>query len=109
MDMRLDADEYLMMNLRQRSEVTFAACYLGCMLPSQCSVIGRELSMGNTYSPFDALPWRTGKTMMEQRWMDEQIYVTAVIKWMQKHRFIDENLNGLTEWTQHNNYIGAAT
>ena len=37
--------------------------------------------------------------MMEQRWMDEQIYVTEGDTVDMKHRFIDENLNGLTEWT----------
>ena len=37
--------------------------------------------------------------------MDEQIFVTEGDTVDMKHLFIDENLNGLTEWTRkHNNY-----
>ena len=42
---------------------------------------------------------------MEQRWMDEQIVLKDGSAVTFKKRFYDENLNGLTEWTQkHNHY-----
>lgn len=49
--------------------------------------------------------WRTGKAMMEQRWMDERCYVTEGEVVSMNYYFIDENLNGIHAWTQkHNNY-----
>ena len=49
--------------------------------------------------------WRAGSVYMEQRWMDERLVLREGKAVDFKHRFIDENLNGLTAWTQkHNNY-----
>ena len=106
--MRLDADEYLTDELIEEVEKKLPllpANVTGCMLPRNVVLFGRELKHGKLRTIRLMRLWRTGKAMMEQRWMDEQIYVTEGDTVDMKHRFIDENLNGLTEWTQkHNNY-----
>lgn len=106
--MRLDADEYLTNELIAELEerLPFLSINItGCMLPRNVALLGRELKHGKLRTIRLMRLWRTGKAMMEQRWMDEQIYVTEGDTVDMKHRFIDENLNGLTEWTQkHNNY-----
>ena len=49
--------------------------------------------------------WRTGKAYMEQRWMDERMVLNEGEAVTFRYHFVDENLNGLTAWTQkHNNY-----
>lgn len=106
--MRLDADEYLTDGLVTELEEKLPLLsdnVTGCMLPRNVVLLGRELKHGKLRTIRLMRLWRTGKAMMELRWMDEQIFVTEGDTVDMKHLFIDENLNGLTEWTQkHNNY-----
>lgn len=106
--MRLDADEYLTDGLVTELEEKLPLLsdnVTGCMLPRNVVLLGRELKHGKLRTIRLMRLWRTGKAMMELRWMDEQIFVTEGDTVDMKHLFIDENKNGLTEWTQkHNNY-----
>lgn len=92
--MRLDADEYLTDELIEEVEKKLPllpANVAGCMLPRNVVLFGRELKHGKLRTIRLMRLWRTGKAMMEQRWMDEQIYVTEGDTVDMKHRFIDEN------------------
>lgn len=97
--MRLDADEYLTDGLVTELEEKLPLLsdnVTGCMLPRNVVLLGRELKHGKLRTIRLMRLWRTGKAMMELRWMDEQIFVTEGDTVDMKHLFIDENLNGLT-------------
>lgn len=106
--MRMDADEYLtdelIIELEDRvpmlpKEVT------GCMFSLMVKFLGKLLKHGKIHDIKILRLWRTGKVKMEQRWMDERCYVIDGTVVAMTNYFIDENLNGLTAWTQkHNNY-----
>lgn len=106
--MRMDADEYLTEELikeLERKLPTLSTKFSGCRFPRTVSFLGRKLKYGKIRKILILRLWRTGMAKMEQRWMDEQCYVTEgnIIDF--NNEFIDENLNGLTEWIQkHNNY-----
>ena len=77
----------------------------GCMLPLMVKFLGKPLKHGKVHKIQILRLWRTGKAMMEQRWMDERCYVTEGETVAMNSYFIDENLNGIHAWTQkHNNY-----
>ena len=106
--MRMDADEYLTDELIAeikekltglRPEIT------GVNLTLRVRFLGHILRFGNLRPVCIMRIWRTGSAYMEQRWMDERLVLKEGECITFKHRFIDDNLNGLTEWTQkHNNY-----
>lgn len=106
--MRMDADEYLTEGLIDELERTIPAlpaAVSGCRFPLAVAFLGRKLKYGKIRKILILRLWRTGMARMEQRWMDERCYVTEGDVIDLKQEFIDENLNGLTEWTQkHNNY-----
>lgn len=106
--MRMDADEYLTDELIDEiNEKTdcLTDTITGVYFRRNVKFLGKEIRHGNI-KPFCLLRmWRTGKAYMEQRWMDEQMILKEGESVTFKHRFIDDNLNGLTAWTQkHNNY-----
>lgn len=106
--MRLDADEYLTDELI--TEIEQSLCFFpesitGCMIPRNVMFLGKILKYGKPRKILLMRLWRTGKARMEQRWMDEQLYVTEGKTLKLKNFFIDDNLNGLTEWIRkHNDY-----
>lgn len=106
--MRMDADEYLTDELiveiseklsGLRQEIT------GVNLKRNVRFLGRTLRFGNLKPVSIMRIWRAGSAYMEQRWMDERIVLKYGEAVTFENRFIDENLNGLTAWTQkHNMY-----
>ena len=106
--MRMDADEYLTDKLIEEIKQTLPKlpkAVTGCMMARNVVFLGKELKYGKLRTIRLMRLWRTGKAKMEQRWMDEHLYVTEGKTIKLKHVFIDDNLNGLTEWIRkHNNY-----
>ena len=106
--LRMDADEYLTEELIdeiQNKLVNLPPDITGIYLTRRVKFLGRVLRFGALRPVRILRIWRTGKAYMEQRWMDERMVLTEGKAINFKHRFIDENLNGLTAWTQkHNNY-----
>lgn len=106
--MRMDADEYLTDELIDELNdklPTLPATTSGCRFPLAVAFLGRKLKYGKIRKIRILRFWRTGLARMEQRWMDERCYVTEGDVVDLKNEFVDENLKGLTEWTQkHNNY-----
>lgn len=105
--MRLDADEYLTDELIVELKGKLSLLPIdvtGCMLPLMVKFLGRPLKYGKIRKIQILRLWRTGKAMMEQRWMDERCYVIEGKVVAMNNYFIDENLNGIHAWTQkHNN------
>ncbi len=106
--MRLDADEYLTEDLI--SEIKERLPNLsreinGIYLPRKVKFLGRILQFGNLHPIRILRLWRAGSVYMEQRWMDEQLVLKEEGAITFRHCFIDDNLNGLSAWTQkHNQY-----
>lgn len=106
--MRMDADEYLTDELVaeiQNNLIGLRPEVTGVNLTLCVRFLNHTIRFG-TLRPVRILRlWRTGKAFMEQRWMDERMVLTEGEAVTFKQRFIDENLNGLTVWTQkHNGY-----
>ena len=106
--LRMDADEYLTEELIdeiQNKLISLPPDIAGIYLTFRVKFLGRILRFGSLRPVRILRIWRTGKAYMEQRWMDERMVLTEGKAINFKHRFIDENLTGLTAWTQkHNNY-----
>ena len=107
--MRLDADEYLTEELISELNdklPTISDEVSGVYLPRRVRLMGKTLRFGNLRPVRILRLWRRGTVYMEQRWMDEQLVLNdGGVSVTFKNYFIDENLNGLTEWTsKHNNY-----
>ena len=106
--MRMDADEYLsdklIEEIRQKT-TCLPADVTGVNLMRNVRFMNHTIRFGTFRTVKILRMWRTGKAYMEQRWMDERMVLTEGNAVTFKHHFYDENLNGLTEWTQkHNNY-----
>ena len=106
--MRMDADEYLTDGLIAEIEEKLTGLrpdVTGVNLAFRVRFLNHTLRFGSLRPVRLLRLWRTGKVYMEQRWMDERLVLTEGEAVTFKHRLIDENLNGLTAWTQkHNNY-----
>ena len=106
--MRMDADEYLTDELIDEISVklpNLSYDVTGVNLIRNVRFLGRTLRYGNLKPISIMRLWRTGSAYMEQRWMDERIVLKYGEAVTFNKRFIDENLNGLTAWTQkHNDY-----
>ena len=107
--MRLDADEYLTEELISELNDKLSTInndISGIYLPRRVRFMGRTLRYGNLRPICLLRLWRRGAAYMEQRWMDEQMVLNEDgCSVTCDNYFIDENLNGLTEWTsKHNNY-----
>ena len=106
--MRMDADEYLTDELVEEIKNTLpmlAKEITGVNLQLRVKFLGRTLRFGNLRPVRILRIWRAGCVYMEQRWMDERLVLTEGEVVTFKSPFIDENLNGLTAWTQkHNMY-----
>lgn len=106
--MRIDADEYLTDNLIEEIEqklpnVSFNVN--GVYFPLRVRFLGKSLRFGHLRPVRIMRLWRRGQVYMEQRWMDERLVLKEGEAVSFRHCFIDDNLNGLTAWTQkHNEY-----
>lgn len=106
--MRLDADEYLTPELvdeiKQRLP-GLAPEYNGVILKRRVMFMGKWIRYGGYY-PIKLLRiWRRGTAAIEQKWMDEHIYLHEGKSIEFKHDFVDDNLNNLSWWTdKHNHY-----
>jgi glycosyltransferase involved in cell wall biosynthesis len=106
--LRLDADEYLSDQLISEINETIPSLskdITGCDIPRDVVFMGKHLKWGKVKSIRLLRLWRNGAAYVEQRWMDEH----CILKYGNCHHlkslFFDDNINGLTEWTnKHNKY-----
>lgn len=106
--MRLDADEIIESDLAQEiitklpllpAEVT------GINLNRKTIFQGRFIRHGGRYPLMMLRIWRRGKARIEDRWMDEHMYLTEGTEITLRGGFADHNLNDLTFFTaKHNSY-----
>jgi glycosyltransferase involved in cell wall biosynthesis len=106
--MRLDADEIIEADLAEEiitrlpqlpTEVT------GINLNRKTIYQGKHIRYGGRYPMILLRIWRRGMARMEDRWMDEHIYLTegSIVDF--RGGFADHNLNDLTYFTEkHNQY-----
>lgn len=106
--MRLDADEYLSIELEKELEEKLPLLgenITGVYLRLGVVFMERLLRHGYVKPVRILRLWRTGKVYMEQRWMDERCVLMEGDSIAMKNLFIDHNLNGLSFFTaKHNNY-----
>lgn len=106
--LRLDADEYLTDGLIQEIDAKLAnlpAGINGVNMKRHVRFLGKTLRFGSLKPVCLLRLWRTGTAYMEQRWMDEQMVLKEGDSAVFDNWFVDDNLNGLTAWTQkHNSY-----
>ena len=106
--MRMDADEYLSEDLVDEIKTNLPKLpteVSGVNLQLRVKFLGHTLRFGNLRPVRILRMWRAGAAYMEQRWMDERLVLKEGEMVTFNSPFIDDNLNGLTAWTQkHNNY-----
>lgn len=106
--MRLDADEVVENLLASTLASTLAELpptVVGVNLKRKHVFMGRWIRYGGRYPLVMLRVWRRGLARVEQRWMDEHIYVTEGKTVTLDHPFADVNLNDLTFFTEkHNKY-----
>ena len=106
--MRLDADEIIEGDLAQ--EIVRALALLppeitGVNLKRKTIFQGRFIRHGGRYPLTMLRIWRRGKARVEDRWMDEHVYLTEGASVTFNGGFADHNLNDLTSFTEkHNKY-----
>lgn len=107
--LRIDADEYLdedgVRSLRQAirhatPDVSAFAMRRGVVFQE------KRIRFGGISQVFLTRVWRTGRAMVEARWMDEQVLVSSgETQRISRGAIIDENLNDIGWWTaKHNGY-----
>lgn len=106
--MRLDADEVVEPQLAEEiarrlpqlpPEVT------GVVLKRKTIFLGRFIRHGGRYPLLLLRIWRRGKARVEDRWMDEHIYLTDGQSVTFQGTFADNDLRDLTSFTEkHNKY-----
>jgi glycosyltransferase involved in cell wall biosynthesis len=106
--MRLDADEIVEADLAEEIRAKLS------LLPPQVTGInlnrktifqGKFIRHGGRYPLTLLRIWRRGKGRIEDRWMDEHMYLTEGQTVTFKGGFSDHNLNDLTYFTaKHNSY-----
>jgi glycosyltransferase involved in cell wall biosynthesis len=104
--MRLDADEYVTPGLAAMLPglLERPGDAVGLTLNRRCIFMGKWLRHGALYPIKVLRVWRLGHGRCEDRWMDEHIVVEGRVAHADVD-FVDENLNGITWWTnKHNRY-----
>jgi hypothetical protein len=107
--MRMDADEYLepeaQEELRERL-ATVPEEVSGVYVKRKVFFEGQWIRHGGFYPHILLRLWRAPMGRIEQRWMDEHIVLPPGSKTiMLKAHLVDDNLKGLTFWTdKHNRY-----
>lgn len=106
--MRLDADEIIEADLANE-----IVANLSTLPPEVCGINlnrktifqGKFIRYGGRYPLTLLRIWRRGKARIEDRWMDEHIYLTEGSAVTLRGGFADHNLNDLTSFTaKHNGY-----
>lgn len=106
--MRLDADEIIETDLA--SEIVSKLPILppqitGVNLKRKTIFQNKFIRFGGRYPLTMLRIWRRGKARVEDRWMDEHVYLTEGTATTFKGGFADHNLNDLTSFTEkHNRY-----
>lgn len=105
--MRVDADELITADLATEITSRLNATDSGVdgfLVPLYVSFEGALIRHGG-YPQWQLRLWRNGKAAIEQRWMDEKIVVKGDLIEKLHGEYIDDNLNGITWWTnKHNGY-----
>jgi glycosyltransferase involved in cell wall biosynthesis len=108
--MRLDADEIIEGDLTQeivRRLPLLPPEIAGINLKRKTIFQGRFIRHGGRYPLTMLRIWRRGKARVEDRWMDEHLYLTEGADITFDGGFADHNLNDLTSFTEkHNKYAG---
>jgi glycosyltransferase involved in cell wall biosynthesis len=106
--MRLDADEIIEADLAEEIIAklpTLPADVTGVNLNRKTIFQGRFIRHGGRYPLTLLRIWRRGKARIEDRWMDEHMYLTEGRTVTFKGGFSDHNLYDLTFFTaKHNSY-----
>jgi glycosyltransferase involved in cell wall biosynthesis len=106
--MRLDADEIIEADLAKEIRTKLAALpahVTGINLNRKTIFQGKFIRHGGRYPLVLLRLWRLGKARIEDRWMDEHIYLTEGKAITFKGGFADDNLNDLTFFiAKHNSY-----
>ncbi len=101
--MRMDADEFLEIDLQQELKMLFEKDPVdvdGIYIRRKVYFYGAWMRHGGTYPQTLLRIWRNGCGRIEQRWMDEHIVLTSDFKtFLTKGNLVDENLKGITFWT----------
>lgn len=106
--MRMDADELITTDLANEikdklSEVPKEVS--GIILKRRVHFMGKWIRYGGYYPVRLLRIWRYGHVAVEQRWMDEHIYLLQGKSVEFAHDIIDDNLNNLSWWiNKHNDY-----
>ncbi|MFK5969532.1 MAG: glycosyltransferase family 2 protein [Candidatus Marithrix sp.] len=106
--MRMDADEYVLPELANEIkdklyslDENITAIYM----KRRVYFLDRWIKYGGYYPLWFLRIWRNNKGYCVQRWMDEYIEVSDGESINFKNDFVDENISGLTSWTnKHNSY-----
>jgi glycosyltransferase involved in cell wall biosynthesis len=104
--LRMDADEYLTDKLIEeikRKSMSLPGNVSGVNFSLRVKFMDHYIRFGTLHPIRILRMWRTGRAYMEQRWMDERMVLKDGDVISFKHRFIDDNLKGLTFWTQKHN------
>lgn len=106
--MRLDADEIIESDLAEEILTklpTFPPEITGVNLNRKTIFQGKFIRHGGRYPLTLLRIWRRDKARIEDRWMDEHMYLTEGRAVTMKGGFADHNLNDLTSFTaKHNGY-----
>lgn len=107
--MRMDADEYLEPQALEELWQWLAdtpAELDGIYIRRKVLFEGQWIRHGGFYPHFLLRLWRANKGCIEQRWMDEHIVLPPGARTLLlKGHLVDENLKGMTFWTnKHNSY-----
>ena len=106
--MRLDADEYVTKELANEITAilhTLPDDVFGLYVTRRVHFMGRWIRHGGYYPTRLLRIWRTGHGQAEQRWMDEHIHLNGGRTVTLKNDIVDDNLHGLTSWTNKHNII----
>jgi glycosyltransferase involved in cell wall biosynthesis len=106
--MRLDADEIIEADLAEEIVTklpTLPPQVTGVNLNRKTIFQGKFIRHGGRYPLILLRIWRRGKARIENRWMDEHMYLTEGRAIKFKGGFADHNLNDLARFTtKHNGY-----
>jgi glycosyltransferase involved in cell wall biosynthesis len=108
--MRLDADEIIEADLAEEIRTRLPALpadVTGINLNRKTIFQGKFIRYGGRYPLTLLRIWRRGKARIEDRWMDEHMYLTEGRTLTFKGGFADHNLNDLTFFTEKHNWYAS--
>lgn len=106
--MKMDADEYVLSELSNeiiKKLDTLNSDISGIYVKRRVHFLNKWIRYGGYYPTWLLRIWKYDKGIMEQRWMDEHIKLSAGKTIQFNNDIVDDNKNNLTWWTEkHNNY-----